>query len=678
MKKYFSILALLLSYTTFAQNVGIGEANPIETRLQVKRADSALLLLHNSSSGADVKTGLFFKSGGSYSGSIITTGNTATQTFRMGFSTFGSPSPSGLIERISINDIGNVGIGNINPLTKLDINGQIKISGGTPGVGKLLESDATGLATWSDKSASFLPTGASGNTLRHNGTAWIANSLLYNNGANIGIGTINPLSKLEVFGSGFGFQQNDGTVSVGTYTSATGGWLGTRSNHPLHFYSNNSAERMTLSTAGNFGIGTTNPTYLLDVNGRGRLRHNGATAGLWFNKADNTEAAFVGMFNDTTFGFYGSSGWSSGFDVKNNLLGVGVLNPTAPLSFPNSIGNKIALWGDAAGGHYGLGIQGALLQMYSSGSNADIAFGHGNSNSFTENMRIKGNGNIGVGVSNPTSKMEILETTNTNSRALYVGVNNASSSNEALRAESISGSSGIAILAYRNGNGNAILATTLAGIGINAGSGNASQDVAVKGSATTGLWGTATSNGGFGVRASNGGIGSATGLWAQGYSFVSGNFEVIGTLSKSAGTFKIDHPQDPQNKFLIHSFVESPDMMNVYNGNISTDNNGFATITLPSYFEALNIDFKYQLTIVGKEFAQALVYEKIKSNQFIVRTDKPNIEVSWQVTGVRNDKYAQQNRIVPEVEKTTKQKGKYLNAEAFGASEEKQITPNDR
>ena len=126
MKQLITLLVVLFSATCFAQNVGIGEATPIDTRLQVKRADSALLLLHNSSSGADVKTGMFFKSGNSYSGSIITTGNTVAQAFRMGFSTFGSPSPSGLVERISINDIGNVGIGNTNPLTKLDINGQIK------------------------------------------------------------------------------------------------------------------------------------------------------------------------------------------------------------------------------------------------------------------------------------------------------------------------------------------------------------------------------------------------------------------------------------------------------------------------------------------------------------------------------------------------------------------------
>ncbi len=85
----------------------------------------------------------------------------------------------------------------------------------------------------------------------------------------------------------------------------------------------------------------------------------------------------------------------------------GITSPTAPLSFPNTTGNKIALWGDATGGHYGLGIQGSLLQMYSSGNNADIAFGYGSSNSFTEQMRIKGTGNVGIGTNSPSLKFEV-------------------------------------------------------------------------------------------------------------------------------------------------------------------------------------------------------------------------------------------------------------------------------
>ncbi|RYU93709.1 hypothetical protein [Emticicia agri] len=144
-----------------------------------------------------------------------------------------------------------------------------------------------------------------------------------------------------------------------------------------------------------------------------------------------------------------------------------------------------------------------------------------------------------------------------------------------------------------------------------------------------------------------------------------GKVHVNGTLSKSSGSFKIDHPLDPQNKYLSHSFVESPDMMNVYNGNTKTDQHGRATVQLPQYFEALNVDFRYQLTVIGS-FAQAIVLEEIQNNQFVIATDKPHIKVSWQVTGIRNDAYAKKNRIIPEEDKQGKEKGKFLNAEAFG------------
>jgi len=125
---------------------------------------------------------------------------------------------------------------------------------------------------------------------------------------------------------------------------------------------------------------------------------------------------------------------------------------------------------------------------------------------------------------------------------------------------------------------------------------------------------------------------------------VPGNVNVGGTLTKHSGTFRIDHPLDPANEYLSHSFVESPDMMNIYNGSVTTDRRGMATVILPAYFEALNRDFRYQLTPVG-QFAQAFVAEKVKGNRFVIKTSKPGVEVSWQVTGVRHDEWANQHRV---------------------------------
>jgi hypothetical protein len=144
-----------------------------------------------------------------------------------------------------------------------------------------------------------------------------------------------------------------------------------------------------------------------------------------------------------------------------------------------------------------------------------------------------------------------------------------------------------------------------------------------------------------------------------------GNLHVSGTLSKGGGSFKIDHPLDPENKTLSHSFVESPDMMNVYNGNITTDAHGWATVVLPEYFDALNRDFRYQLTVIG-QFAQAIVAKEIRNNRFTIRSSRPGVKVSWQVTGIRQDAWANANRIPVEEIKPDKERGTYLYPDLYG------------
>ncbi len=151
-----------------------------------------------------------------------------------------------------------------------------------------------------------------------------------------------------------------------------------------------------------------------------------------------------------------------------------------------------------------------------------------------------------------------------------------------------------------------------------------------------------------------------------------GDAEISGNLAKGGGSFKIDHPLDPENKYLYHSFVESPDMKNIYDGNVSTDQNGEATVQLPDWFEVLNRDFRYQLTVVGT-FAQAIVQEKIKGNRFTIKTSAPNVEVSWQVTGIRKDAYANKHRIAVEVDKPEAERGTYLHPESFNQPDEKSV-----
>lgn len=181
-----------------------------------------------------------------------------------------------------------------------------------------------------------------------------------------------------------------------------------------------------------------------------------------------------------------------------------------------------------------------------------------------------------------------------------------------------------------------------------------------------GIW---TSAGGSSTAYKYGIFAEAFGGGTKYAGYFSGNVTVTGTLSKAGGAFQIDHPLDPENKYLYHSFVESPDMMNVYNGNVTLDAVGEATIELPDYFETLNRDFRYQLTCIGG-FAPVYIADKISGNRFRIAGGEPGMEVSWMVTGVRQDKWAEANRIQVEVDKPAREIGKYIHPEAYGLGEE--------
>jgi trimeric autotransporter adhesin len=150
-----------------------------------------------------------------------------------------------------------------------------------------------------------------------------------------------------------------------------------------------------------------------------------------------------------------------------------------------------------------------------------------------------------------------------------------------------------------------------------------------------------------------------------------GNVTITGTLSAATKNFKIDHPLDPANKYLVHASVESSEMMNIYTGNVITDAQGEARVQLPDWFEAVNTDFRYQLTVIG-QFAQAIVSSEVQNHEFAIRSSVPNVKVSWQITSVRQDAFAKANPLVVEEEKEPRLKGFYLHPEFYGAPAEKQ------
>jgi hypothetical protein len=173
------------------------------------------------------------------------------------------------------------------------------------------------------------------------------------------------------------------------------------------------------------------------------------------------------------------------------------------------------------------------------------------------------------------------------------------------------------------------------------------------------------------------------------------NVRVTGNLQKTAGSFKIDHPLDPANKYLYHSFVESPDMKNVYDGLVVLDEKGAAEIELPNWFAALNKDFRYQITAVGAPGPNLYIAEEINfsnntnstnysdscssnsnnnSSHFKIAGGTSGMKVSWQVTGIRKDPWANAHRIKVEEDKPDRERGYYLHPDLYGQPAEKGIS----
>ncbi len=269
----------------------------------------------------------------------------------------------------------------------------------------------------------------------------------------------------------------------------------------------------------------------------------------------------------------------------------------------------------------------------------------------TERMRITGSGQVGIGTTAPGPKLHVEGYTTT---SVTIGgvpypqntavINSGTTATSATTRALVVGGSPSTIE-------NQALALRLDGGGS---SYNVGSFAYIGGTTTTG------SNYGYYANISSGT--TNLGLYSS---------AAIYALSGSFGTkpFTIDHPLDPTNKYLRHSSIESPDMMNIYNGNVTTDANGYATVTLPNYFSALNYDFKYQLTVIGT-FAQAIIKEEVKDNKFIIQTNEPNVKVSWQVSGIRQDAVAKAYPIIVEEEKNANEKGKYLEPVAHGMPEE--------
>lgn len=153
-----------------------------------------------------------------------------------------------------------------------------------------------------------------------------------------------------------------------------------------------------------------------------------------------------------------------------------------------------------------------------------------------------------------------------------------------------------------------------------------------------------------------------------------GNVDIVGNLAV-AGTkgFKIDHPVDPATKFLLHSAVESSDMKNLYDGIVTLDARGKAKVTLPPWFGALNKDLRFQLTAIGAAAPNLHVAEILSDKGFRIAGGRARMRVSWQVTGIRSDAWANAHRMPVEQRKRGKERGRYLHPELHTRAKGKKL-----
>jgi len=218
---------------------------------------------------------------------------------------------------------------------------------------------------------------------------------------------------------------------------------------------------------------------------------------------------------------------------------------------------------------------------------------------------------------------------------------------------------------------------TTTGVGV-LGSSNGDLGTGVKGTsvgtAGRGVSGISTGSAGDGV---NGYAMTAGGSGVYGKSETGSGFGVYssGNMAATGGkSFLIDHPSDPENKYLVHYSTESPSPQNFYVGNVTTDGAGYAWVELPSYFADINKNFKYQLTVVDdadeKGFVQVKVSKKIQGNRFQIRSSSPKTEVSWRVDADRNDLWMRQYPAKDVVEKVGRAKGKYVRPELYNLGPE--------
>ena len=394
-----------------------------------------------------------------------------------------------------------------------------------------------------------------------------------------------------------------------------------------------------LPSGGNVAIGLHGATPRRSLHVEGSEIHSGGSGG-GFSFASRTTGSFVE--NPTAgerWSWYAAGGtarlWSGGdqFTFTRGQLGIGTA-PTNPLHVNGNSGirqNSQYLSG-------GPGWSSLSYNAYHTAANNDWVFPDPTRSAVTMEMDDSGG----------SARFQVYSTTTANKTGwqLRLGVDGNTGVVNIPGQLSLGGgvsSNGPIAVTYNNTNDYALSATN-----------NGGRALCVLNNTSTGatatIWGGSTALTVFGG--------------PQAASF-SGDVWVSGTLSANAKQFVIDHPLDPENRYLNHVGVESDERAVVYSGNVECDANGDATVQLPEWLEALAGDFRYQLTCVGGR-SDVYVSAELRDNAFGIAGGSTGQRVSWQLTGIRHDHWAASHEFVVEEDKPEQERGFFKNPEAFG------------